>query len=149
MTSPDHDAVDRDAAASLVSTAGRRFVTALRALEDSGDVEQMVSVGTDDTRWRSTGVNRSQVGRDAGRRFWDAYRRSFDKIHSEFTSVTETPARAVLEWTSRGQHHDGRPVRYDGVTVLELDGPTDDQSLRSVRLYFDTAAARDTADDSA
>lgn len=126
---------------SLVSPVARRFVDALREIEEHGEVEDMAGLGTEHTRWWSTGVDRDNHGPDGARRFWEAYRRSFGEITSEFTTVTEGSDRVVLEWTGHGRHHNGRPVRYAGATVLELSGSTEDRQLDGVRLYFDTAAA--------
>jgi ketosteroid isomerase-like protein len=99
----------------------------------------MVALSTDSTRWWSVGPDDEATGPEGARQFWERYRRAFDEIASEFSTVTETPTRVVLEWTSRGSHHNGSPVRYAGATVLEFD-PADDETLTAVRLYFDTAA---------
>jgi ketosteroid isomerase-like protein len=124
----------------LESLTARRFVTALRTLEQDGDLDEMVRLGTDDTRWWSVGSDGEAVGSDAARQFWTKYRRAFAEIASDFTTVTETPTRVLLEWTSHGRHHNGAPVRYAGATVLEFGDPSDDETLTGVRLYFDTAA---------
>lgn len=137
-----HDDAPAGAEARLVAPGARRFVDALRAVEHRGDLQGMVDLAGDHTRWWSTGTGRTDAGRDGAERFWSAYRRSFAEIASEFTEVTETPARVVLEWSSRGRHHSGRPVRYAGATVIDLDdGTGDDPSVAAVRLYYDTAAA--------
>lgn len=130
-----------NAESELVSSGARRFVAALRTIEDRGEVDEMTGLGTDATTWWSTGADRVRTGEDGGRQFWEAYRRAFDEITSEFTSVTETPARVVLEWTSHGRHHSGRAVRYAGATVVELDENTGGGPVTGVRLYYDTAAA--------
>ena len=62
---------------SPMSPASRRFVDALRAIENNGDIEDMAGLGTDDTRWWSTGVDRDHHGPDGARRFWEAYRPGF------------------------------------------------------------------------
>jgi SnoaL-like protein len=124
----------------LESPTARRFVTALRTLEADGDLDEMVAVGTDSTRWWSVGSDGEATGADGARQFWTKYRRAFAEIASEFTIVTETPHRVLLEWNSHGRHHNGSPVRYAGATVLDLDGSSDGDTLSGVRLYFDTAA---------
>jgi hypothetical protein len=130
---------------SLTTPLARRFVDALRALEDRGEIDDMVALAADDTRWWSTGPDQNRAGDEGAARFWRAYREAFAEIRSEFTAATETPGRVVLEWRSTGRHHDGSPVRYSGVTVLDLGGTPDDPVLAEVRLYFDTAAARGPA----
>lgn len=134
------DGPGTDAAAGLTTPVARRFVAALRSLEDAGEVDGLAGVGGADTRWWSTGPDEAVSGTDGARQFWSRYRRAFAEIRSEFGTVTETPGRVVLEWTSRGRHHSGAPVRYAGVTVLDLDGSSDDPALAAVRLYYDTAA---------
>ncbi|NMO90943.1 nuclear transport factor 2 family protein [Actinomycetospora sp. TBRC 11914] len=121
----------------LESATARQFVTALRTLEERGELDDMVALSTDATRWWSVGPDDEATGPDGARQFWERYRRSFAEIGSEFSTVTETPNRVVLEWTSRGSHHNGSPVRYTGATVLELDRA---DTLAGVRLYYDTAA---------
>ncbi|MCD2186943.1 nuclear transport factor 2 family protein [Actinomycetospora soli] len=125
----------------LASATARRFVDALRAVEQDGDAEEMAGLAGEDTRWTSSGAAHSSTGPDGARQFWDAYRRAYADITSHFTTVTETGDRAVLEWVSTGHHHDGQPVRYVGATMIDLDGDT----VREVRLYFDTTAARAVA----
>ncbi|MEJ2870975.1 nuclear transport factor 2 family protein [Actinomycetospora sp. OC33-EN08] len=125
----------------LTSSVARRFVDALRAVEDQGDPEAMAGLATADTRWTSSGAAHSSTGAEGAREFWDAYRRAYGDITSHFTTVTETDSRAVLEWVSTGHHHDGQPVRYVGITVLDLG----DDAVDEVRLYFDTTAARAVA----
>ncbi|HEY2220541.1 nuclear transport factor 2 family protein [Actinomycetospora sp.] len=134
---------DTDQAAietGLASPVARRFVEALRAIEDRGDLDGMIALGGETTRWWGTGPDEAQSGPDGAQRFWSGYRRAFAEIESEFTDVTETSSRIVLEWTSRGRHHSGAPVRYTGATVLALGGSPDEPELAAVRLYYDTAA---------
>jgi ketosteroid isomerase-like protein len=122
----------------LESPTARRFVTALRTLEEQGSLDDMVGLSTDSTRWWSVGPDGESTGPEGARTFWERYRRAFAEIASEFSTVTETPTRVVLEWTSHGSHDNGTAVRYGGATVLEFD--PDDDTLAAVRLYFDTAA---------
>jgi hypothetical protein len=124
----------------LEKPAAREFVTALRTLEEDGDLDDMVAMGSHSTRWWSVGSDGEAIGPDGARRFWTKYRRAFAEIASDFTTVTETPARILLEWNSHGRHHNGAPVSYAGATVLEFGDPTDGGTLTGVRLYFDTAA---------
>ncbi|MDL5159870.1 nuclear transport factor 2 family protein [Actinomycetospora termitidis] len=125
----------------LTSSIARRFVDALRAVENDGDPEGMAALAGTGTRWTSSGAAQASTGPEGAREFWDAYGRAYADITSHFTTVTETDSRAVLEWVSTGHHHDGQPVRYVGVTVLDLD----DSGVGDVRLYFDTTAARAVA----
>lgn len=105
----------------------------------------MVRLASESTRWWSTGPGEAQSGREGAERFWSGYRRAFAEIRSEFTTVTETPTRVLLESPSRGPHHNGAPVRYTGATVLDIGGSPDDPELMAVRLYYDTAATQTRA----
>jgi SnoaL-like domain len=144
--STDQGTLDADTPAESVlqSPTARRFVAALRTLEQSGDLEDMVGLSTQSTRWWSVGPGGESTGPEGARGFWERYRRAFAEIGSAFSTVTETPLRVVLEWTSTGSHHNGSPVRYTGATVLEFDAD-DDETLAAVRLYYDTAATLSAA----
>lgn len=75
----DRDMGDQDSAAetSLTSPVARRFVAALRAIEDRAAVEEMVRLASESTRWWSTGPGEAQSGREGAERFWSGYRRAF------------------------------------------------------------------------
>jgi rubrerythrin/limonene-1,2-epoxide hydrolase len=111
----------------------RRFIEALRALEETNDVERMVSV-FDDAAEISNPMEASPLhGHDGARRFWRTYRDSFDEIHSDFSRIVESDDAAMLEWTSKGVLRGDRPIDYAGVSVLELR----DDKVRRFRTYFD------------
>lgn len=111
----------------------REFIDALHALETQGDVERLVALYRDDSRTSNPHDDRPHEGRDGARRFWNAYRDSFERIHSEFHNIVENDDVAILEWTSDGRMATGDPVRYDGVSVVEFG----DGGIRRFRAYFD------------
>lgn len=111
-----------------------RFIEALHALEEDGDLDRIVGLFTDDAELSNPTHDGPHGGPDAVREFWDAYRRSFAEIHSEFRNVVESDTIAMLEWRSRGRTSRGGAIDYGGVTVLEFDG----DRIRSFRSYFDT-----------
>jgi ketosteroid isomerase-like protein/rubrerythrin len=111
----------------------RNFIEALRALEETNDLERMVSL-FDSAAEISNPMEASPLhGQDGARRFWRTYRDSFEQIHSDFSRIVESDDAAMLEWTSKGVLRGDRPIDYSGVSVLELR----DGKVRRFRTYFD------------
>ncbi len=141
--SPADDTMVQDAVA-------RRFVAALRSVEDDGDVDPMRVLFDDDADLHRLGGAGPHTGPDGATRFWTEYRDAFGEITSTFTRALETPERVVLEWTAEGVRLDGHRFGYDGVSVLDL--AADGDRLSGFRTYYDTAAlltapAADTSPD--
>lgn len=111
-----------------------RFVDALHALEEDRDLDRIASLFTDDAELISPTHASPHRGPDAARAFWDAYRRTFAEIRSEFRNIVESDGTAMLEWQSRGRTSTGGALDYAGVSVLEFDG----DRIRSFRSYFDS-----------
>jgi limonene-1,2-epoxide hydrolase/rubrerythrin len=111
----------------------RRFIEALRALEETNDLERMVSL-FDKAAEISNPMEASPLrGQEGARKFWRAYRDSFEEIHSDFSRIVESDDAAMLEWTSKGVLRGDRPIDYSGVSVLELRNG----KVRRFRTYFD------------
>jgi rubrerythrin/ketosteroid isomerase-like protein len=111
----------------------RQFIEALRALEETNDIERMVSLFDGSAEISNPMDKAPHRGQDGARRFWRTYRDSFEEIHSDFSRIVETGDAAMLEWTSRGVLRGDRPIDYSGVSVLELQ----DGKVRRFRTYFD------------
>lgn len=109
-----------------------RFVAALHALEESGDVEGIVSLFDETAEISNPNDLVPHRGAEGARRFWRAYRDSFEEIHSDFSRIVEREGTAMLEWTSTGRIH-GHPVTYAGVSVVEMA----DGRVKRFRAYFD------------
>ena len=109
------------------------FISALRAVEERGDLSEMVRLYGDDSELRNPTDDRPHTGPDGAERFWKAYRAAFERIHSDFHAIVEGDGQAMLEWTSRGRTAAGSDFEYDGVTVLEYEG----DRVRRFRAYFD------------
>lgn len=127
------------AAASATQPADRggdalRFVAALHALEEGGDVEGIVSLFDGDAEISNPHDLTPHRGPEGARHFWRAYRDSFEEIHSDFSRIVERDGTAMLEWTSTGRIH-GKPVTYAGVSVVEMA----DGRVKRFRAYFDPA----------
>lgn len=111
-----------------------RFMKALRAFEADGRPGPLVGLFADDAELSN--LARSESGRDGARRFREEYRRAFAEVRSEFTAATVGGRGAALEWESEGSLPTGAPIRYRGVSVLEVDG----DRVRGFRTYYDSAA---------
>jgi ketosteroid isomerase-like protein len=113
-----------------------RFVRTLQQAEQSRDIEPLVELFTEDAELDKPAGPEPERGRDGARRFWESYLRAFGRIRSEFARIVESDTLAVLEWTSDGVLPDGRPLQYDGVSILELA----DGRVKRFRTYYDSAA---------
>lgn len=112
------------------------FITALRALERDRDAEPLAALYADDATVGNTATTRTLTGPDGAREFWSGYRDTFDTIESEFRTQLESDEAIALEWVSTGTLSGGEDVRYEGVTIVVLDG---DKAARSTA-YFDPRA---------
>ena len=112
-----------------------QFITALRQVEDAGSIDALVALYADDARSSNPTDAEPHVGVEGARTFWNAYRKSFARIHSRFHSILEGEDRAMLEWTSDCETAAGVKTSYDGVSVLE----TRDGKIVRFTAYFDPA----------
>jgi len=109
------------------------FIAALERLEAAQDVEPMVSLYGPDSSVGNVVVGEKFQGPDGARHFWSVYRGTFRDIRSTFRNRFVTAGGAALEWTSEGTTAEGAPFRYDGVSILEIDG----ERIAHFRAYFD------------
>jgi ketosteroid isomerase-like protein/bacterioferritin (cytochrome b1) len=129
------------AATTGASPDAASFVAALRALEETGDVESLVALHADDAEVSGPTDLQPHRGREGARAFWRMYRDSFDEIASTFTNVVAGPEGTVmLEWTSEGRARTGGRVGYAGVSVVEMR----DGRIRRFRTYYDTRELEET-----
>jgi hypothetical protein len=112
----------------------QRFIDALSRLEDDGDHSGIAALFADTCRLSNTQLEQPMEGSEGAERYWKRYRHTFKEVKSSFTRITEGNDRAVLEWTSAGTLETGRPIKYTGVTILQLDGDT----ITDFMAYFDT-----------
>jgi ketosteroid isomerase-like protein len=118
----------------------QRFMEALRSLEHDGDPAALADLYAEDSRSGNLQRPDGFQGREGARQFWLTYRSTFGDVRSEFRTVVASADAAALEWTTEGTVN-GRPVRYDGVTVLELAGG---EIVRSCAYYDPTWLGRET-----
>ena len=114
-----------------------KFVEALGRLEAAGELEPLVSLFAEECEVGNVVSPEKFRGREGAREFWGAkYRDTFGEVRSTFRNVFAAANRAALEWTTEGTASDGRPVRYDGVSILETEG----EHVTRFRAYFDAGA---------
>jgi hypothetical protein len=110
------------------------FAKALQQTEESRDPEPLLRLFADGAELRNLAI--SETGRDGARRFWETYLAQFRNIRSEFSHMIETAGQAALVWTSEGALKDGQPIRYRGVSILEVEG----DKVRRFETVYDSAA---------
>lgn len=121
--------------ASADAPHANTFIMALRVLEQTGDVEDMVALYDDGAETSGPTDERPHHGKAGARAFWRMYRDSFTEIESRFTNVvTGSDGTVMLEWTSEGRVKTGGRMGYAGVSVVEMQGGR----IRRFRTYFDT-----------
>ena len=111
------------------------FIAALRQCEDAGNVDALAALYADDARTSNPTDQEPHKGADGARRFWEAYRKSFARIHSRFHTILEGEDKAMLEWTSDCETAAGVKTSYDGVSVFQ----TRDGRITRFTAYFDPA----------
>lgn len=109
---------------------------ALQQAEQTGDVEPLVQMFTDEAELRNLATAQPLKGVDGARQFWRDYLSAFQRIHSHFTDVLEHEGRAALEWISEGVLCNGEPITYRGISILEAGHGR----VRRFRAYYDSAA---------
>ena len=119
----------------MARPTAQEFVAALRRVEEEGDVEAMAALYADEAQLLNPTDRTPHVGPDGARRFWEAYRKSFQTIRSRFHAVLESEGRIMLEWTSDCRTAAGVETSYDGVSVVE----TRDGRIARFSAYFDPA----------
>jgi ketosteroid isomerase-like protein len=111
----------------------RRFVDALLKLEESGDLESLVSLFAEDAQVSNVASRRVLSGIDGARQFWTEYKTMLARVRSTFRNMIESGDRVALEWETQGTAHNGAAVNYEGVSIIEWDG----DRIRRFYAYFD------------
>lgn len=113
----------------------RRFIEALRRVEQEGQLDDLVALYQDDAVIGNVLEPQALKGRHGARSFWAMYRDTFQQVRSTFRNVIATEDAAALEWTSVAIARQGQSVTYSGVTLLEFR----DGLISRSWAYFDTA----------
>lgn len=120
----------------MSAQVAEEFIGALRALEESRDLEKIVRIYAENCEVGNIVSPEKFHGRDGAREFWTKYRDTFGEVHSEFRNRIITDTRAALEWTTTGTTVGGAPVEYDGVSLLEIEGGR----ITRFRAYFNAGS---------
>lgn len=110
----------------------RKFIDALGKLEAERDVETIASVFAETAEVGNIISPEKFQGQAGAREFWTKYRDTFGRVRSEFRNIIATDNHAALEWTTDGTSTNGAPVKYDGVSILEIEG----DKVSRFRAYF-------------
>lgn len=115
----------------------KKFIEALRRLESTREVDEIVSLFTEDCEVGNVVSPEKFGGRDGARQFWlEKYRDTFGEVESTFQNVFATETRAALEWKTVGTSAAGAPIHYEGVSILEIEGGL----IKRFQAYFDSGA---------
>jgi limonene-1,2-epoxide hydrolase len=115
-----------------MSQLTEKFIDALHRLEETGDVDVIAALFSDDAVLSNPMTIHDQAEAGGAKAFWSGYRGAFSAIESEFINVVENDGVALLEWRSDSTF-DGQSVSYSGVSVIESDG----DKIKAFRAYFD------------
>ncbi|WP_336923273.1 nuclear transport factor 2 family protein [Aquipuribacter sp. SD81] len=113
----------------------RRFIAALRKVEQDGDLDGLAGLFTDDAEVLSIDGHGPRQGQDGIRELFREYVGQFDRLSTTFTQVTEGENRSALEWTTDAVRPGGHEVTYTGVTVIDRDG----ERCTGFRTIYDSA----------
>jgi ketosteroid isomerase-like protein len=117
----------------MATERAQRFVDALAKLEESGELEPLVSLFGEDAHVSNAASRRVFSGRDGARQFWTEYKAMLARVRSTFRNMIEAADRVALEWETQGTAHNGAAVNYEGVSIIEWDG----DQIRRFYAYFD------------
>lgn len=112
-----------------------KFIEALGKLEESEDIETIVSLFGDGCEVGNVTLTKSLSGSDGAKEFWTNYRQTFDQIKSTFKNKNVNGNIAMLEWTSEGTGSGGNEINYEGVSVLEIEN----DKIKRFFAYFNPA----------
>lgn len=123
-----------------IKQLAQQFIDALHQLEQGGeqDVPGIAGLFSDDARLTNAALTlagKQHSGREGVQAFWKEYRSTFGEAYSEFYQITSSDNAAGLFWTTKGTDNQGRPMEYDGVSLLEFD---QGGKIRLFRGYYDT-----------
>src|SRR5437868_13255055 len=95
-----------------------RFIQALDALEQDGEVEPMVANFAELCEIVTPIIPQRLQGKIEARAFWAGYRSAFRRIHSTMRNIVIGDTSIALDWTVEGLNKSGREIHYDGVSIL-------------------------------
>lgn len=116
----------------MAAETAKKFIEALGKLETGRDLETIVGLFSENCDIANviTEDNDKQTG---AREFWQSYRDNFGELKSTFRNEIITDERAALEWNTTGTNSEGNEFKYDGVSILEIEG----DKITRFRAFFD------------
>lgn len=123
-----------------IRSLAQQFIDALHALEQGHDdaVETIAALFSPDARLTNAALELSgaeRTGIEGAQSFWTQYRDTLGSVFSEFFQITVNEHAAGLFWTSKGADQQGKPLEYDGASLLVFD---DTGKISLFRGYYDT-----------
>ena len=120
----------------MASEIAERFMQTLQQIEETKNVELLVLLFAENAELNNLTMLEPLKGQDGARQFWQKYLSVFGHIHSHFTYITESNDTVVLERISDSTLPDGEPIKYPGVSIVEIK----QDKIQRFRTYYDSAA---------
>lgn len=97
-----------------------KFIEALHELEKNKNAEKIAALFAVDAEVNNvvTIENSHDLGASE---FWQKYRDNFGEVSSEFSNKIYGEKTAALEWKTTGTSADGGDIKYEGVSILEIE----------------------------
>jgi ketosteroid isomerase-like protein len=124
-----------------IKSLADRFIDQLHSLEKGNlaSAEALADLFADNAELtnsiiESDSKKSQRRGRQDIAQFWREYSESFQNIRSEFIDITASDHSAGLFWQSKGNDANGKPLDYEGVSLLEYN---QDGKIQRFKGYFD------------
>jgi len=111
-----------------------RFIEALAALEQRGNIERMLDIFAEACEIGNALHPEQFHGKTGAQEYWKSYRTTFRERHSTIRNIVVGDDSIALEWTSHAIDGSGKEFHYDGVSVADVRG----KEITRFRSYFDT-----------
>lgn len=109
------------------------FIQALQDLENSRNPNSIVLLFAENCEVGNVVSPNHYQGTAGAQEFWQHYRDTFDQVKSNFRNQIMMDGKVALEWTTEGTVKNGKSIRYDGVSILEIEG----DKITRFYAYFD------------
>ncbi len=119
-----------------IDRTAERFMKVVGEVERTKEIGPLVDLFCNVAEVQTIGREKPLEGTGGVRTFWIDYLANFREVHTDFLHVIEGKGGIALEWYSEGVLKSGEPVRYRGVSILELEGGL----IKNLRHYYDSAA---------
>lgn len=117
----------------MIEQVAERFLAALAQVERAGEIEPMVALFAEECEVGNVTMHENEHGVAGARKFWESYHATLGEAESTFRNHIYGDHRVALEWETAGQNQHNKPIRYEGVSILETDG----DKITRFYAYFD------------